>query len=68
MICPKCNEVGVEELADEVDIGVGIIRHVFGLECRNCGEIGICGTCGAFDFQPHKQYCGELKALPAEFL
>lgn len=57
MRCPKCNAEGAEELADEVDIGVGIQKHVYGAECQMCGPLAICSRCGAWDFEPHRPWC-----------
>jgi len=57
--CPKCGGLA-EELAEEVDIGVGIQRHVYGAECPECGQIALCHGCGAWDFQKHMDWCGAL--------
>lgn len=40
--CPKCYGPALE-LADEVDIGVGLQRHVYGYECPSCGEVSVPG-------------------------
>jgi hypothetical protein len=61
MKCPKCNQEGVEELSNEVDIGVGVQKFVYGYECPTCGQIGVCGECGALDFQLHSRWCSVLK-------
>jgi hypothetical protein len=37
----------MEEVADEVDIGVGVMKHIYGYDCVNCGhQIGMCSECG----------------------
>ena len=59
-ICPKCNIEKCEECAVEVDIGVGIQKHVYGYECPKCGQISVCPECGALDFQPHRKFCGQF--------
>jgi hypothetical protein len=55
--CPLCNQKLAEELCDEVDIGVGVQKHVFGYECEACGQIGICSECGIPDGLPHASFC-----------
>jgi hypothetical protein len=60
MTCPKCNVEEAEELKEEVDIGVGFQVNVFGAECPNCGQLSLCPVCGAWDFQPHKNFCISL--------
>ncbi len=55
--CPKCGAEGAVELAEEVDIGVGIQRHVYGYECSECGQIAVCISCGMPDFLPHAKWC-----------
>ncbi len=62
MTCPKCEKQAVEEIYEEVDIGVGIQRHLYGLFCPDCGEIAICSTCGMPDCKPHQPYCANLKS------
>jgi hypothetical protein len=59
MNCPKCNGP-CEELADEVDIGVGILRHVYGWDCPTCGQIAKCPNCGAPETE-HAAWCRENK-------
>lgn len=59
--CPKCNQSGCEILAHEVDIGVGIQRHVYGFDCATCGQISVCDECGQPDFLPHAKWCKENK-------
>lgn len=60
MNCPRCNNPKAEELADEVDIGVGVYRVVFGFECPDCGQIFRCGYCGAIDAK-HADWCPDAK-------
>ena len=60
MKCPLCNLEGVMECAEEVDIGVGIQRHVYGWDCVNCGQIGICYKCGVPNGIPHAKWCSDL--------
>lgn len=56
-ICPGCDGP-CEEVADEVDIGVGIQRHVTGVICPTCGEIAFCPECGtAIDVKKHSAWC-----------
>lgn len=57
MNCPKCNQPGATECADEVDIGVGIQKHVWGFECATCGQIAVLYCCGKLDFQGHAAWC-----------
>lgn len=60
MNCPKCNTPGAEELADEVDIGVGIQKHVYGYECLQCGQLSVCPHCGVLEMEngsPHRAWC-----------
>lgn len=47
--CPKCKGKNCIEEFDEVDIGVGILKHVYGWECQTCGHIGRCEDCGTPD-------------------
>ena len=56
-VCPKCGGHDVDEWADEVDIGVGVQRHVRGIECATCGQIALLDCCRAWDFQPHTEFC-----------
>lgn len=63
MNCPKCKGPG-ELLQDEIDIGVGVQVHVIGFECPSCGQMAVCNDCGAWDFQPHGNWCGELGDPP----
>jgi len=61
--CPKCFNDNAELLKHEVDIGVGVQEFVYGLECPDCGQIGCCTSCGKWDFEPHSQWCNELKRI-----
>ncbi len=61
MKCPKCQKEGAAECTDEVDIGVGIQKHVFGAECEHCGQMSLCNACGAWDFETHQSWCPVLK-------
>lgn len=56
MNCPICNRPNVEEHADEVDIGVGVQKHIYGYICDECGEIAVCPICGGLANQ-HSEYC-----------
>ena len=56
--CPKCKKMA-QEVAEEVDIGVG--NQVFDrrIECSNCGQIAICNGCGIVetDGAKHHPWC-----------
>lgn len=65
MNCPKCNQHGAEECADEVDIGVGIQKHVWGCECPACGQLAIHSCCGKWEFQGHATHCQNYFRCPA---
>ena len=54
--CPKCGEIG-EEISEEVDIGVGVQKHLIGMECKKCGQIAVCNSCGQWDGSPHYTWC-----------
>lgn len=56
--CPKCGQPA-EECVEEVDVGVGTQRHVWGCECRNCGQLSVYSCCGNWDFQGHAAWCNE---------
>lgn len=62
MKCPRCGDEA-QELADEVDIGVGVQKRVYGCECPQCGQIGLCPYCGSWDFRPHLKWCEQVKNL-----
>ena len=57
MRCPQCNREGFEEIRDEVDIGVGVLEHLTGGACVNCGEMSVCEGCEAWDFEEHYEWC-----------
>lgn len=59
MNCPICNKPNCEEIADEVDIGVGIQKYVYGYECQDCGQLSICHSCGGIE--EHNAWCPILK-------
>lgn len=61
--CPLCSFPSELELIyEEVDIGVGVQRHVSGAECPQCGaRFACCDHCGAFEFEQHHSWCSELK-------
>jgi transcription elongation factor Elf1 len=63
MNCPKCNATNVEEFAEEVDIGVGVQRHLVGVTCPVCGQLSVCSGCGVWDFQVHATWCLENNVL-----
>jgi hypothetical protein len=46
MNCPKCNNDGATPVYDEVDIGVGMLKHLLGWECSFCGNVAACNECG----------------------
>lgn len=56
-LCPKCNNNCAEFVYDEVDLGVGVLKHLLYVDCRDCGTIGQCPDCGAWDFQLCPKYC-----------
>ena len=56
MKCPKCGLEG-EKLEEEVDIGVGVQKHLIGMECKNCGQMTVCNSCGQWDYLPHYTWC-----------
>lgn len=56
MNCPVCNSPGAIEVAEEVDIGVGVQKFVTGLECPVCGPLAVCAMCGAPNGQ-HYKWC-----------
>jgi predicted RNA-binding Zn-ribbon protein involved in translation (DUF1610 family) len=58
MRCPRCNLEGCEECAEEVDIGVGLQRFVYGYECPKCGALARCDTCGTITNE-HAEWCQE---------
>ena len=62
MNCPLCNHPDCEECAHEVDIGVGVQRHVFGYDCPKCGQMTVCNTCGAIG-DDHAKWCDGVKGM-----
>jgi transcription elongation factor Elf1 len=66
MKCPVCNLEGAVECADEVDIGVGVMRHVWGFECPHCGEVPVCSECGGVGTEPgdHFSWCDRRGDIP----
>ena len=63
--CPKCGKRQATEQAEEVDIGVGIQRHVYGYECPDCGLLVKCDNCGGID-NDHMKWCKEGKWLSTD--
>lgn len=60
MNCPHCNSHRLEEVAEEVDIGVGVQRHVTGWECLECGSaIAACPHCGRPEGEGHAAWCAD---------
>lgn len=56
--CPKCGTHKLEEVVEEVDIGVGTQRHLIGFECLECGAaIACCSQCGVPDGESHASWC-----------
>ena len=59
MKCPKCD---AEMDAVEIDIGVGLQRHILGYECASCGEnYGTCNGCGVTGAAAHPPWCPETQ-------
>lgn len=61
MKCPKCNESSVDGLYDETDIDDDYQPRLSAIECSNCGIIGVCPHCGAWDFEPCRAWCGDAE-------
>jgi hypothetical protein len=57
--CPKCGKPDCLVVAEEVDIGVGTQKHIFGFECDVCGPLGVCSFCGSPEGVPHASFCQE---------
>ena len=52
------------ELVEEVDIGVGVQRHIRGYECPACGEqIALRDCCGSVVGAAHRSWCEEAGLL-----
>lgn len=57
MNCPRCSSHKCQEIAEEVDIGVGIQRRVTGWECLSCGlAIAACPNC-RMPAPEHAKWC-----------
>lgn len=67
MTCPKCHSEQCEEVAEEVDIGVGVQKFVIGAECQRCGPLTVCNGCGRWDFQRvtegHASWCPTIRPM-----
>lgn len=50
--CPVCGAEATAEY-DEVDIGVGIMRGLRGIECVNGHQVGQRSCCPTLDSEPH---------------
>lgn len=63
--CPICGTTDAVECADEVDIGVGVQRFIWGYVCKQCGEIPVCRDCGACIASPgdHMVWCRDVQIL-----
>lgn len=57
--CPTCGGPAEEDVV-EVDIGVGVQKHVTGYVCQRCGEIPVCSGCGGINGE-HRSWCECLK-------
>ncbi|KKM96505.1 hypothetical protein LCGC14_1177400 [marine sediment metagenome] len=65
--CRRCKTGQLVALTNEVDIGVGMLSHVLGYECPNCGIFVVCPDCGiALDSRPHWDWCANMKELRLE--
>jgi len=62
MQCPKCNSEKFEVIVIEIDIGVGIQEYPeYGI-CDDCGDVGLCNCCGAWEKKDgfhHADWCNE---------
>jgi len=57
-VCPKCGTHKLQEVTEEVDIGVGVQKHLLGYECLKCGiAIAACPLCGVPEGERHKAWC-----------
>lgn len=64
MLCPKCNKPDLLLIAEEVDIGVGVLRHTRGAECSDCGQLTCCPICGNWSWdgkENHHDWCEDFK-------
>lgn len=59
MNCPVCNNPHCDEVAEEVDIGVGTLRQVTGYDCPECGQIPVCQACGGIG-AIHREHCKDM--------
>lgn len=55
MNCPKC----YDQLVDTVHEPGTKEKQVIGVECIDCGFIGVCPRCGAWSFEPCRPWCPE---------
>lgn len=57
--------VTMSELVEEVDIGVGVQRHVRGYECPGCGvQVALRDCCGSDVGEAHRAWCEEAGPPP----
>ena len=57
-VCPKCGTHKLQEVIEEVDIGVGVQKHLLGWECCECGlAIAACAQCGSPEGERHLSWC-----------
>lgn len=64
MKCPRCNADNFFEVEEEVDIGVGNLKHLLGGKCPMCGNINLCSFCGEWETTSginHKPWCDVFK-------
>jgi len=63
MNCPVCSAPDCVELADDIDIGVGTQKHIYGYECAHCGEMPVCDSCNGVLVAGigHRSWCGGLE-------
>jgi len=54
---PRCGSPGFVLDYEEVDIEVGVQRHLIGGLCPSCGGLPVNQCCGTWDFQPHARWC-----------
>ncbi len=60
--CPMCNKRGLVGLYEEIDIGMGIQKHLIGYECHACDEplIPICDSCQVMEGKEHKEWSDNI--------